>query len=230
MIPAKAAAARTLKIISPHPENIRQEVEGGFKSWYLATYNEEVALEWPDFGGTSSDQRYIESQFAATPSGIGMDLFYGGGVAPYMSLAQQGYLAPYKLPDNLLNAIPKTIGGIPMYDDQYRWYGAALSGFGIIYNKAVLQRLGFAEPKTWTDLTVPAAKGWIGSADPRNSGSTHAAYEIMLQGYGWQKGWQYLSLIGANVKSFPTSSGDIPKSVSKGDVAYGLAIDYYAWG
>jgi spermidine/putrescine-binding protein len=35
--------------------------------------------------------------------------------------------------------------------------------------------------------------------------------------------------MGANTKSFPTSSTTVPPTVSKGDAAYGLAIDYYAW-
>ncbi len=228
LIPVRASA-KTLKIISPHNEFIRQEFEDAFKAWYKSTMGDDVTFEWPDFGGTSGDLRYIESQFTTNPNGIGIDLFFGGGIDPFIRLAGLGYLAPYKLPDSVLKAIPKEFAGLPVYDDQYRWYGAALSGFGIIYNKAVLQRLTLPEPKTWTDLLVPAAKGWIGSADPRESGSTHMAYEIILQGYGWEKGWQYISIIGANTKTFPASSSAVPKSVSKGDVAYGLAIDFYAW-
>jgi len=228
MIPV-GAAVRTLKIVSPHPENIRQEFETAFKNWYNSTYKEVIAVQWLDYGGTSGDLTAVESQFEKSPTGIDIDLFYGGGVDPFIKLVQDGYLAPYKLPDNILKAVPKEFAGLPVYDDQYRWYGAALSGFGIMYNKPVLQRLGFPEPKTWTDIATPAAKGWVGSADPRTSGSTHMAYELMLQGYGWEKGWQYISMIGANTKAYPTSSTDIPKAVANGDVAYGLAIDYYAW-
>jgi hypothetical protein len=51
----------------------------------------------------------------------------------------------------------------------------------------------------------------------------------MLQGYGWDKGWQVITEIGANTKSFPTTSGEVPPIVSSGDVAYGLVIDFYAW-
>jgi hypothetical protein len=55
------------------------------------------------------------------------------------------------------------------------------------------------------------------------------AYEIILQGYGWKKGWEIITQIGANTKSFPTSATAVPPTVSKGDAAYGLAIDFYAW-
>jgi ABC-type Fe3+ transport system substrate-binding protein len=231
MIPTVRATTRALKIISPHPENIRTEFAAAFKAWYLKNYNEAIDIQWPDFGGTSGDVKYIESQFAtnATGGGIGLDMMFGGGIDPFIKIASEGYFAPYKLPDSILSQVPKDLSGIPMYDSNYLWYGAALSGFGIMYNKPVLQKLGLPEPKTWTDLTTPAAEGWVSAADTRQSGSTHMAYEIMLQGYGWDKGWQVVTEIGANTKSFPQSSTSVPPAVSSGDVAYGLAIDYFAW-
>lgn len=229
LVPQVRAANRVLKIISPHPENIRNEFAAAFKAWYQQKYNEAIDIQWPDFGGTSGDVKYIESQFKTNSSGIGLDLMFGGGVDPFIKIASEGYFAPYKLPDSILTPIPKDLSGIPMYDSNYMWYGAALSGFGIMYNKPVLQKLGLPEPKTWTDLTTYAAKGWVSAADTRQSGSTHMAYEIMLQGYGWDKGWQVVTEIGANTKSFPQSSGTVPGTVSSGDVAYGLAIDFYAW-
>ena len=229
LLPQVHAATRTLKIITPHPESVRNEYTAAFKSWYQQKYNDAVDVQMPDFGGTSGDLKYIESQFQTNKSGIGFDMMFGGGVDPFIQLAKDGYLAPYKLSDSILSQIPKDLAGIPMYDPNYLWYGAALSGFGIMYNRPVLQRLGLPEPKTWTDLTAPSAVGWVSAADTRQSGSTHMAYEIMLQGYGWQKGWQVVTQIGANTKAFPTSSTNVPPTVSKGDAAYGLVIDYYAW-
>jgi ABC-type Fe3+ transport system substrate-binding protein len=223
------AEARVLKIVSPHAESIRNEFTTAFNAWYLQKYNEVVDVKWSDLGGTAGAMKYIESQFLTNASSIGLDVMYGGGVDPFIKLASEGYLAPYKLPDPILSQIPKDFTGIPMYDSNYLWYGAALSGFGIMYNKPVLQKLGLPEPKTWIDLTAPAAEGWVSAAEPRQSGSTHMAYEIILQGYGWEKGWQVITQMGANTKSFPTASTTVPSTVSKGDAAYGLVIDFYAW-
>jgi len=219
----------SLVIISPHPDSIKNEFKAAFRDYYNNTYGTDVNVQWIDEGGTSSDLAYIESNFAKTPDNIKIDLFYGGGVDPYIKLAGEGLLVPYKLSDEELALIPNNISGIPMYDAQYRWYGAALSGFGIVYNKAVIQAEGLPTPNTWEDLTLPTDKGWVGSADPRQSGSTHMAYEIMMQGYGWDNGWRVATLLGANCKNFPLSSGDIPTAVGAGDLAFGLAIDYYAW-
>lgn len=224
-----SASPANLKIISPHNEFIKDEYSRAFSSYYNRTFGETVTVDWVDVGGTDADVTYIRNGFKATPDGIGIDLFWGGGVDPYIALASEGLFVPYQVeaPANL-SKIPKTLGGIPMYDSQYRWYGTALSGFGIIYNKVLLNQKGFPEPKTWEDLTDPKLKGWISSAG-FESGSTHMMYEIMLQGYGWDKGLKIATLLGANVKSFPASSGAVPKAVSSGDVAYGLAIDFYAW-
>jgi len=227
--PMRVQASATLKIISPHNDFIKDEFGRAFSAYHLANFGEAVDIEWIDVGGTDNDVRHIRSSFAATPDGIGIDIFWGGGVDPYIALADEGLFVAYQVeaPANL-SKIPATFGGIPMYDSQYRWYGTALSGFGIIYNKVLLDQKGFPEPKTWEDLANPELKGWVGSAS-FESGTIHMMFEIMLQGYGWDKGLEVATLIGANVKSFPASSSAVPKAVSAGDVAYGLAIDFYAW-
>ena len=223
------AADVELVIITPHWEGIVKEFEAAFQTYYQATYGQTVDIEWIDVGGTSDDVKYIDSAYSATPDGIGIDLFFGGGVDPYIAAKQKGQLVPYEVPSSILDKIPASIAGIPMYDSEYSWYGAALSGFGIIYNKAVLALEGLPEPEDWADLADPALKGWVGSADPGHSGSTHMAYEIILQAYGWEAGWNLITQMGANVKNFVTSSSSVPKSVGAGDIAYGLAIDFYAW-
>jgi hypothetical protein len=116
-----------------------------------------------------------------------------------------------------------------LYDPDYAWYAATLAGFGIVYNKVVLGLAKLPTITTWEGLASPAAFGWVGSADPRKSGSVHMAYEIILQGYGWEKGWRIITGLGANVRNFTNSASQVPKDVAIGEVAYGLAIDFYAW-
>jgi ABC-type Fe3+ transport system substrate-binding protein len=82
---------------------------------------------------------------------------------------------------------------------------------------------------TWIDLTDPRLMGWVGSADPRHSGSVHMMYEIILQAYGWEKGWDVIEKMGANIKSFTQAASTTPMEVKSGYVAYGLSIDVYAW-
>lgn len=225
---AGAGARERLVILSPHWEGIRKEYHRAFVEWYRQRTGQEIEVVWLDMGGTSDDEKYIRSQFAQKPEGIGIDLFWGGGVDPYIRLAEEGYFQPYRVPSSLLERIPADYAGLPMYDARFRWYGTALSGFGILYNRVVLRRLGLPEPQTWEDLARPCYFTWVGSADPRHSGSVHMMYEIILQAYGWERGWQVILGLGANARSFPEGSSRVPKDITVGEVAAGLVIDIYA--
>ena len=76
------------------------------------------------------------------PEGIDVDMFFGGGTDSYLRLAEQNLLSPYKLPAAQLEQIPQTFHGIPVYDAEYQWYGAALSSFGIMFNDELRTMLG----------------------------------------------------------------------------------------
>ena len=223
------AATDRLVLLSPHWEGIKYEFERAFKESYLRETGRSVELEWMDAGGTSEAFRFIRSEFKNKPRGIGIDIFFGGGLDPYLALKRENLLEPYILPQRLLEKIPPRLGGIPLYDPDYTWYGATLAGFGIVYNKVVLGLTKLPVITTWEGLASPTAFGWVGSADPRKSGSVHMAYEIILQAYGWEQGWRIITGLGANVRNFTNSAGQVPKDVTIGEVAYGLAIDFYAW-
>ena len=147
--------ADELVLISPHWEGIEYEFERAFKIHYQRETGRTVELDWLDVGGTSETIRFIQSEFKSKPSGIDIDLFFGGGLDPYLTLKKAGLLESYVLPQSLLSQIPPRLGGIPLYDPEFQWYGATLSGFGIIYNKVVLRLTGLQVINTWEGLTSP---------------------------------------------------------------------------
>lgn len=223
-----AIGGQELVILSPHWEGIRYEFGHGFERWYREQTGQPVTVDWRDFGGTSDDVKYIRSGFAKSPEGIGIDLFFGGGIPPYELLAEEGLFEPYRLPDDILEHVPVRYPGGNLYDPQFRYYGTVLSGFGILYNKEVLRRLGLPEPESWEDLAAPEAFTWVGMGDPRSSGSALMVFEIILQAYGWERGWEVVTRLGGNCRYFTRSSSAIPKDVALGEIAYGGAIDFYA--
>lgn len=218
-----------LIIISPHPESIESEFGSNFEKWYEEQTGRPVKTDWRDAGGTSSNYRHIDSEFKRVPEGIGIDIFFGGGTDSYLRLVEMDLLVPYKLPEKQLDQIPQSYHGIPVYDAQYRWYGAALSSFGIMYNDQLRALENLPEVKKWEDLGNPTLINLIGAADPRESGSAHMMYEIILQTHGWEKGFALLTKLGGNVKKFFAGSNVIPRDVGTGQVIYGLAIDFYAY-
>jgi ABC-type Fe3+ transport system substrate-binding protein len=144
-----------------------------------------------------------------------------------MTLAQKGLLERYDPPADVLAAIPPQIHGVPLYDPAHFWFGAALSGFGIITNERAREAVGLPEVHTWSDLADPRLAGWISASDPRASGSALAIYEIILQAYGWDKGWAVLTGMSGNIRNFLSSAAASAVEVGVGDSAYGVAIDQY---
>ena len=219
----------TLMVVTPHWEGILNEFGDAFEAKWQEETGRTLEIVWLDQGGTSAIRRFIESQYQAKPDGIGVDLFFGGGVDPHIWLKDAGFAHPYKLPDEILDRIPASFGGIEMYDPDGAWYGATMSGFGIIFNRSVARAQGIEPPRTWEDTAEPEMKDWVFAGDPRSSGSVHMAYEIILQAYGWEKGWQIITAMAANSRSFARSSSEIPRAVTRGDALAGMCIDFYAW-
>ena len=218
-----------LIIISPHPDGIKEVFGSSFEAWYKEQTSKTVKIDWRDAGGTSTNYKLITNEFDRLPDGIDIDIFFGGGTDNYLRLAELDLLTPYKLPTEQLKLIPQTYHGIPVYDPQFRWYGAALSSFGIMYNDQVRQIKKLPKPTKWKDLGNIALIDEIGAADPRESGSAHMMYEIILQTHGWEKGFALLTKLGGNVKKFSAGANAIPRDVANGEVIYGLAIDFYAY-
>ena len=218
----------TLVILSPHRREVRQEYSRGFGEWMRTRCHRNVDITWLDVGGTTKILKDLESRFASSPDDVRVDLFFGGGVSPYHTALERGWLATPAVSSNLLAEIPALCAGTPVYDPGRRWFGVALSGFGIVYNRVLLQRLGLPEPKTWDDLGRPEFLSWVASGDPRSSGSVHMCYEIILQAYGFDRGWNTIARLCANVRRFGEGGGVAPREVASGDVAAGLAIDQYA--
>jgi ABC-type Fe3+ transport system substrate-binding protein len=221
-----SGTAATLTLLTPHGDNIRQEIGSAFQSWYRNHYGPSPELVWVDQGGVSN---YVQIHFAKTPASIGIDLLFGGGTSPFRALARDGLLQPRTMPRAALEKIPHEVEGIKILSDSEGWYGVALSSFGILYNRSLLAAKGFPEPKAWADLGRPGLQGWVACVDPRGSGSAHVIYEIILQKHGWEKGWEILARMGANSGHFTRGASGVLPLISTGEAAYTVAIDLYAW-
>ena len=220
--------ADELILVSAHWEGIRREFARGFSAHWRARSGRSVEFRWLDVGGTSDIVRYIRTQFKSKPDGIDVDLMFGGGTDSFLELEKDGLLQVATIQPEVLKNIPHDIAGVELVGPQHTWFAAALSTFGILYNKAAVTKLKLPVPATWRDLADPVYKGALGSSDPRKSGSMHSMYEIILQGYGWNDGWGIIQGIAANVKNFSGTASQVGKEISIGEITYGLSIDTYA--
>ncbi len=132
--------------------------------------------------------------FLQGTTGIGVDLFFGGGQYDFGRLASMGILVPCGLrerrPELFTGPSPvlsEGKSGEIWYDPQDRYYGACLSSFGICFNPDRLAELGYrpddpqAWPRRWQDLADARLFRQLGVADPSKSGSITKCFENLIQ-------------------------------------------------
>jgi iron(III) transport system substrate-binding protein len=239
--------ARELIIITPHNEQIRTEFARAFDIWHQAHYGERVNVIYNVPGGTSEIRAMLIAQFeaaikAGNEPGGNADLVFGGGtyehdfkLKPGVTVKQDGasvdvsISVPVDFDDAWLSAVygENMIGGVHLYDPDHHWFGTALSGFGIVYNRDALEQVGVDEPVYWSDLCDPKLRGWLALVNPAQSGSVTTALQAILDRRGWQQGWRILRRAAANGRYFSASSLKPPVDVSRGDAAMGICIDFY---
>jgi iron(III) transport system substrate-binding protein len=106
-------------------------------------------------------------------------------------------------------------------DKDGTYFSTKLITTGIIYNtKAPLQ------PKSWRDLTNPAAKGLIAMPSPLASGA--ALIHVVTLTENLAGGWDYFKQLGANGALATGGNGDVLKTVAGGDKLYGMIVDFMA--
>ncbi|MEM9294497.1 MAG: extracellular solute-binding protein [Planctomycetota bacterium] len=240
--PHASGAAERLIVRTPHNEQIRHEFAAGFNRWRAEQGLSPVAIDWRT-GGTSDLRKQTLAEYEVLASsdaldeGVGIDLFFGGGDYDHGKLASGVTVGDGKQPVSvrpdldpaLLDAAfpSRTIGGEPLVHPDGLWVGTALSSFGIVFNRDVVEMLGAQEPADWSDLADPRLAGWVALSDPAHSGSIAQTYNVILRRMGWERGWEVLRESFANARYFAASSTKVPVDASAGEAAAGMCIDFY---
>ena len=157
------------------------------------SWSAEVARHF--LSGKAPPEDPARRAFLASPVGIGVDLFFGGGAYDFQVQAEAGTLVAEQGAGTGLRAlrerhptwfsetgIPESVSGEPFRDSADRWVACCLSSFGMVFNRDVLRRLGVAEdPRRWRDLADPRLAGQLALADPGRSATVTKAFEMLLQ-------------------------------------------------
>ncbi len=237
---------RAVIVVSPHHEQIRQEFGEAFARWHERVHGERVTVLWNTPGGASDIRRMLEAGALAAlragrPVGGTADVVFGGGSWEFEQLkrplsADSGgttrtasLLEPVAFDEAWLRSIygDGTLGGRPVVDPDGHWFGAALSSFGIVWNRELLAHAGVDEPTGWESLADPRLLGLISLSNPAQSGSVATAMEAILQHEGWGRGWAILRRAAANARTVSASGTRGPIDVSQGEAAEAICIDFY---
>ena len=225
-----------LKIITRHGSDILFKARAAFLETDIAAEYGITEREQIKFLGVSS------SLWTDTITRSGdIDIAWGGGPVVFDIVNGEGLLAPLESDavTAILDIIPDEISGAAskrIIDGDVMWVGSAISSFGFTINKEFLETEGLPEPTTWMALgnetyaqfnLFPSVTA-IGTADATLSTSNTRMFEIILQTYGWEDGWELLTLMGANSRIFDKSES-VRDAAIQGIIGAGTTIDFYGY-
>ena len=156
-----------------------------------------------------------------------VDVFWASAVDAFIFLKTNNFLEKYTPPADLRRGIPDKVAGFPINDPDGFFHGFAISGYGIMWNTTYMTRNRLPAPKEWEDLIKPEYFGHLIISAPSRSGTTHLTVETILQGYGWQKGWELLLQMGGNMGAITERSFGVPEAVIAGQYGIGVVIDFF---
>ncbi len=171
-------------------------------------WNQTQSSPWQDHlctgFGDPKDSSAARKVWLSSNTGIGIDLFFGGGTPDFADMKKKGYIVPGTVPSTTSigpvsgtgilavkaahpdwfggTGIPDKWAGETYTDPDFAWVGACLSSFGICYNIDFHQRRDYLDlPEQWAALAHPRYENQIALADPGKSGTVVKIMESILQ-------------------------------------------------
>jgi len=200
-----------------------------FPKELFETYKKAFETKYPGVTVIVKQKQTVEgvTYIRETASKPEADIMWASAVDAFQLLKTEKLLAQYSLPKEILSKIPVKVGTFPIHDPDGFYFGYALSGYGMMWNKPYLQAHKLKPPKEWTDLADPSYYGHLAISAPSRSGTTHLTVESILQAYGWEKGWTLLLSMGGNMAVVTERAFGVPEGVNNGQYGIGIVIDFF---
>jgi phosphoglycerate transport regulatory protein PgtC len=213
-VSAAAYAQQQLTIITSFPKDLTEVYKKAFEA-----RNPGIKVEVLN-RGTSAAIAYVRE----APANNRPDVFWASAPDAFEVLAKENLLEKFP---GANPAVPAKIGAYPINDPEGYYYGQALAGYGLMWNTRYLKAHKLPEPREWADLVKPVYFGHVAISSPSRSGTTHLTIETILQGEGWEKGWNQILRIMGNAAAITERSFGVPDGVNNGQYGIGIVIDFF---
>ncbi|MBB4844506.1 ABC-type Fe3+ transport system substrate-binding protein [Paucibacter oligotrophus] len=210
-----SALAGTVTVVTSFPKELTQAYKTAFEK-----ANPEIKLEILN-KSTVQGLAYVRE----LPLGQRPDIFWASAPDAFEVLSGQKLLENVSAQAN--KTVPAKVGNYPINDPDGQYLGQALAGYGLMWNTRYMAANKLPAPKQWSDLMKPVYFGHAAMSSPSRSGTTHLTVETMLQGEGWEKGWNQLLQISGNSAAITERSFGVPDGVNNGQFGIGLVIDFF---
>lgn len=213
LISQLACAAEKVVVLSSYPQEVITQFEAAFEQAY-PQYR--LELLWRQSRDAMS---YLHQPHSA------VDVYWTPAQRNFAVLAKEG---AFRKLDIDLSGLPKRIGGFQISDPDGYYVASETAGYGMAYHPAELQRLGLPVPTDWKSLAAPAYSGHVVLPIPSKVGYAPMLVDTLLQGYGWEQGWNILEQVAANASLADAGATFISDDVGSGRIAVGMTMDFFA--
>ncbi len=211
--PVFAAAPRPVVVMTSFQDELVSRFESAFEKAH-PEYRLQVIWRMP----------HDAAPYLRQPAQGGIDVYWAASPRTFASLAREGTWR--KLPVDRAG-LPERVGNTPLLDAEGYYAATEMAGFGFAIAPAVLAARKLAPPKDWTDLADPQLAGQVALPIPARVGFAPPIVEIVLQAYGWERGWALWSQIAANAVLVDRGATFVTDEVSSGRCAVGVSIDFF---
>ncbi len=208
-----SAATEKVVVLSSYPQEVISQFEAAFEQKY-PQYRLEIL--WRQSRDTMN---YLHQPHSP------VDVYWTLAQRNFAVLAKEGTLRKLNID---LSGLPRKIGGFEISDPDGYYVAHETAGYGMAYHPAELQRLGLPVPTDWKSLADPAFDGHVVMPIPSKVGYAPMLVDTLLQGYGWERGWEMLTRVAANASLADAGATFISDDVGGGRFAVGMTMDFFA--
>ena len=208
-----AAAPEKVVVLTSYPQGVISQYEAAFEQAY-PQYRLEFL--WRQARDTMN---YLHQ--AHSP----VDVYWTPAQRNFAVLAKEG---AFRKLDIDLKGLPKKIGGFQISDPEGYYVAHETAGYGMAYHPSELKRLGLPLPTDWKSLTAPSFKDHVVMPIPSKVGYAPMLVDTLLQGYGWEQGWNILAQVAVNARLADAGATFISDDVGSGRIAVGMTMDFFA--
>ncbi len=208
-----SAAPTTVVVMTSYPEEMMTRVEDAFAR---AHPQYRLQILWR--------QGFDALPYLLQADQGGVDVYWAPSPGNFARLAEAGSWQPLGIE---FKGLPERIGSMPLRDEQGLYQATELAGYGFAINPALLAELGVPLPRDWLDLLDARLRGRVALPDAGRVGFAPVLLDIVLQAYGWERGWAFWSELAGQSRLVSRGGTLVSDEVASGRAAVGLSIDFF---
>lgn len=211
--PVRAAAPARVTVMTAYPEEVMSRMEAAFERAH-PQYRLHLLWRMP----------HDALPYLRQPGQGGVDVYWSASPRTFDQLKAAGAFQPLGI---ATDGLPDRIGGSLLADPDGYYRATEMAGFGLVVNPGALAALGVPVPADWPALADPRLAGRIALPNPARVGFAPVLVDIVLQAYGWERGWALWSEIAGLSDWVGRGGTSISDEIVSGRAAVGVSIDFF---